>query len=305
LIENFRPGTLEKWGLAPETLLADNPGLIITRMSGYGQDGPYSQRPGFGLVGEAMGGWRYVNGDPSLPQSRMGISIGDSLCATYGCMGALAALEHRHKTGRGQIIDTSLYESVLQVMESLVIDYSVAGYVRERSGSILPGIAPSNAYQCSDGPFLIGGNGDSIFARLCEAMGMPELAEDDRYRTHIARGQRQKELDDIIETWTRERTIEEVDALMIKHGVPAGRMYRAPDMLSDPHFQARNSIVDVEHATLGTIKMQGVFPRLSETPGSIRRPAPTTPGADNVDVLSTVLNMSSEEIDRLTAAGTI
>lgn len=305
LVENFRPGTLEKWGLSPDRLMADNPRLIIARMSGYGQDGPYSERAGFGVIGEAMGGWRYINGTPGQPQSRMGVSIGDSLCATYGALGALAALERRHRTGRGQIIDTSLYESVLQVMESLVIDYSVTGYVRERSGSILPGIAPSNVYQCSDGDFLIGGNGDGVFTRMSEAMGMPQLATDPRFNSHLSRGEHQQALDDIINGWTRNFTVAEVEALMNAHGVPAGRMYRAAEMLADPHFKARQSIVEVDHPVLGAIHMQGVFPKLSETPGSIRRTAPAHPGADNDEVLGEVLAMSPERIAELRAAGTI
>ncbi|MEL6531346.1 MAG: CoA transferase, partial [Pseudomonadota bacterium] len=188
LVENFKPGTLEKWGLSPDALHTINPGLIIARMSGYGQTGPYSTRAGFGGIGEAMGGWRYIVGEPDRPPSRMGVSIGDTLCATYGAMGVLAALHHREKTGEGQVVDTALYESVLQVMEGLVPEYDYNGFIRERSGSILPGIAPSNVYSCKDGPFMIGANNDAIFARLAQAMNQPELAEDTRYKTHLARG---------------------------------------------------------------------------------------------------------------------
>ena len=175
LIENFRPGTLEKWGMSPDDLHVENPGLIVVRVSGYGQTGPYSGRAGFGGIGEAMGGWRNIVGDPDRAPSRMGVSIGDSLAATYGCIGALAALRHRDLTGEGQVVDSALYEAVLQVMESLVPDYSEFGYVRERSGSVLPGIAPSNVYTCKDGDFLIGANQDTVFGRLCAAMGEPEL----------------------------------------------------------------------------------------------------------------------------------
>ncbi|MFN5780555.1 MAG: CaiB/BaiF CoA transferase family protein, partial [Novosphingobium sp.] len=191
LVENFKPGTLEKWGLGPDVLHAENPGLIIARMSGYGQYGPYSDRAGFGGIGEAMGGWRYIVGDPDRPPARMGVSIGDTLCATYGAMGVLAALHHREKTGQGQVVDTALYEAVLQVMEGLVPEYVHNGFIRERSGSILPGIAPSNVYQCSDGVYMIGANNDQIFKRLAKAMGRPELGDDPRYSTHIARGERQ------------------------------------------------------------------------------------------------------------------
>ena len=305
LIENFRPGTLEKWGLGPADLLAAQPRLIVCRMSGYGQTGPYAQRAGFGLIGEAMGGLRHIVGDPDRPSSRVGISIGDTLCATYGCLGVLAAVEARHRTGRGQLIDSSLYESVLQVMESLVIDYSVTGHVRERTGAILPGIAPSNVYRCTDGDYLIGGNNDGVFVRLCSAIGQPGLAQDDRFASHEARGRYQHEIDAIIEAWTVTRSMDEVEAAMIAHGIPAGRSYRAPDMLADPHFAARGSILEVEHPRHGTMKMQGVFPLLSETPGSVRRPAPAVPGQDNRAVLAELLAMNDDEIDALGHAGVI
>jgi formyl-CoA transferase len=188
LVENFKPGTLEKWGLGPDVLHAANPGLIIARMSGYGQTGPYSSRAGFGGIGEAMGGWRYIVGEPDRPPSRMGVSIGDTLTATYGCMGVLAALHVRASTGKGQVVDSALYEAVLQVMEGLVPEYDHSGVIRERSGSILPGIAPSNVYTCKDGEFMIGANNDAIFKRFAIAMNRPELGEDDRYATHVARG---------------------------------------------------------------------------------------------------------------------
>ena len=284
LIENFRPGTLEKWGLSPEALHADNPGLIIVRVSGYGQSGPYSDRAGFGGIGEAMGGWRNIVGDPDRAPSRMGVSIGDTLAATYGCMGALAALRHRDATGEGQVVDSALYESVLQVMESLVPDYSVFGYIRERTGSVLPGIAPSNVYTCSDGNFLIGANQDTVFARLCTAMGQPELARDPRYVDHISRGRNQKELDVLIDRWTRTKTVDELEALMIEHSVPAGRVFTPADMLADPHFVARNAIADVPHPKWENLKMQTPFPKFSKTPGSIRSIAPQTVGEDNATV---------------------
>jgi formyl-CoA transferase len=296
LIENFRPGTLESWNLRPAELMAQNPGLIVVRMSGYGQTGPYSDRAGFGGIGEAMGGWRYIVGEPDRPPSRMGVSIGDSLAATYGCMGALAALHHREKTGRGQIVDSALYEAVLQVMESLVPEYAVSGFMRERSGSVLPNLAPSNVYRCKDGEYLIGANQDTVFARLCEAMGRPELATDPRYATHVARGQRQQELDDLIDAWTQTLTIDELEAKMIEHGVPAGRIYRAPDMLADPHFAARQAIIDLPHPRWGHIKMQNTFPKLSETPGSVRSPAPQTVGEHNAEVYGRVLHLTKEEL---------
>ena len=305
VVENFRPGQLERMGLGPDVLLAENPGLIIARMSGYGQDGPYSDRAGFGGIGEAMGGWRYIVGDPDRPPARMGISIGDTLCATYGTMGVLAALHHREKTGQGQVVDTALYEAVLQVMEGLVPEYDYNGYIRERSGSILPGIAPSNVYRCKDGHFMIGANKDEIFARLAAAMGQPELATDERYATHLARGKNQTELDDLVNAWTCTLTIEEVDAAMIAHSIPAGRVYRAPDMLEDPHFKAREAIIEVETASHGKLKMQNAFPKLSATPSGVRRPAPAYPGQHNAEVFAELLGIGASDIAELAECAAI
>ena len=306
LIENFRPGTLEKWGLAPDSLHAANPGLIIVRVSGYGQNGPYADRAGFGGVGEAMGGWRYLVGEPDRPPSRMGVSIGDTLAASYGCMGALAALHHRDKTGKGQVVDSALYEAVLQVTESLLADYGTGGFMRGRSGSILPRIAPSNIYPCKDGDIVIGANQDKVFIRLCEAMGRPELAEDPRYRTHHARGDRQAELDGLISEWTRRHSLAEVDALMAQQGVPAGPMYRPDQILSDPHFAAREAVVWQDHPTLGRIPMQNAFPKLSETPSNaLRSPAPLNVGQHNRDVLAGLLGLSESEIAALEVSGVV
>lgn len=301
LIENFRPGTLEKWGLSPEMLMAENPGLIIVRVSGYGQTGPYSSRAGFGGIGEAMGGWRAIVGDPDRPPSRMGVSIGDTLAASYGAMGALAALNHRHMTGKGQVVDSALYEAVLQVMESLVPEYVASGYVRERSGSVLPGIAPSNVYPCKDGEYLIGANQDTVFGRLCAAMGRPELATDPRYVNHVARGKHQEELDALIGEWTRTLTIAELEDKMIAAGVPAGRLYRPQDMLDDPHFAAREAIISVPHPRWGEVKMQNVFPKLSATPGSVRRRAPESIGQDNAEVYGELLGLNAAALEELRA----
>jgi crotonobetainyl-CoA:carnitine CoA-transferase CaiB-like acyl-CoA transferase len=305
LIENFKPGTLEKWGLAPAVLHADNPALIIARMSGYGQTGPYSDRAGFGGIGEAMGGWRYIVGEPDRPPSRMGVSIGDTLTASYGCMGILAALHHRDRTGQGQVVDAALYESVLQVMEGLVPEYDRMGLIRERSGSILKGIAPSNVYSCKDGPFMIGANKDSLWKRLAEAMGRPELGDDPRYATHLARGDNQDELDALINNWTRTLTVDEVDALMIEYSIPAGRVYRAPDMLADPHFAAREAIIEVETERFGKLKMQSSFPKFSATPGSVRRAAPSVVGQHNAEVYGELLGLGAAELAELKSAGAI
>lgn len=305
LIENFKPGTMEKWGLGPDTLHAEYPRLIIARMSGYGQTGPYATRAGFGGIGEAMGGWRYIVGEPDRAPSRMGISIGDTLTATYGCLGVLAALHAREKTGKGQVVDAALYESVLQVMEGLVPEYDHGGFIRERSGSILPGIAPSNVYRCKDGEYMIGANKDSLWQRLAEAMGRPELGHDPRYATHIARGENQIELDIIVNAWTATLTVDELDAMMTTCSIPAGRVYRAPEMLADPHFQAREAIIEVETERFGPLKMQGTFPKMSATPGSVRRPAPSIVGQHNGEVYRELLGLGDSDLAALKAAGAI
>ena len=305
VIENFKPGTLEKWNLDPDALRAEHSELIVARMSGYGQTGPYADRAGFGGVGEAMGGWRYIVGEPDRPPARMGLSIGDTLTATYGCMGVLAALYARSRTGRGQVIDAALYECVLQVMESVIPEYDRMGLIRERSGSILPGIAPSNVYRCRDGDYLIGANNDAIFRRLARAMGRPELGDDERYATHVARGHHQRELDALIEDWTRELTVGEVDALMADHSIPGGRVYRAPEMLADPQFAAREAIIAIETERWGRLRMQNAFPKLSDTPSSVRTAAPTTVGQHNMEVYGGMLGIDPAELAKLTASAAI
>jgi len=305
LIENFRPGTLERWNMSYEQLSKENPKLILVRVTGYGQTGPYAQRAGFGSIGEAMGGLRYVVGDPAAPPSRMGISIGDSLAATYAALGAMMAVHARTHTGRGQVVDSAIYEAVLAMMESLIPEYQQGNYIRERTGAILPNIAPSNVYPTRDGSMLvIGANQDGVFRRLCEAMERPEFAEDAHYKTHTARGKNQQELDDLIADWTRTVDAETLEGLMEKHGIPAGRIYRAPEMLSDPHFKARQSIVTVMHKTFGELAMQNVAPRLSETPGQVRHTGPEL-GEHNDEILKGLLGMKGAEIEALTAAGVV
>jgi formyl-CoA transferase len=299
LIENFRPGTLEKWGLSPASLHAEFPGLIIVRVSGYGQTGPYADRAGFGLVGEAMGGWRAIVGEPDRPPARMGVSIGDTLAATYGCLGALAALHHRSQTGKGQVIDSALYEAVMQVMESLIADYGASGFERQRTGSILPRIAPSNAYPCSDGDIVIGANQDNLFKRFAEAIGHADWAENPRYRTHLARADHQAELDEMISAWTRTKTVAEVNRLMVDAAIPAGPINRPSHILADPHVKARNAIHWEDHPVLGRIPMQNVFPKLSETPGAVRLPAPDVVGQHTDEILSGVLGLGAADIARL------
>ncbi len=305
LIENFRPGTLEKWHLGYQELRRINPGLIMVRVSGFGQTGPYAKRAGFGAVGEAMGGLRYVCGDPSTPPSRMGISIGDSLAATFACLGALSALHHRQQTGEGQIVDSAIYEAVLNMMESLVTEYDKAGYIRERQGAILPNVAPSNVYPTSDqGMILIAANQDTVFRRLAEAMGRPDLASDSRYATHSARGANQRELDALIADWTRTIPAERLEQMMDEHGIPSGKIYRVPEMLADPHFQAREAIVSTAHPKFGTLRMQNVAPKLSATPGGVRSPAPDL-GQHNREVYQELLGYSDDRFAQLQAAGII
>jgi formyl-CoA transferase len=304
LLENFRPGTLEKWNLGWERLHAANPRLIMIRVSGYGQTGPYAGRAGFGAIGEAMGGLRYVVGDPGSPPARVGISIGDSLAATFACLGALAALHHREKTGRGQVVDSAIYEAVLGMMESLVTEYDQTGYIRERTGAILPNVAPSNVYPTRDGLVLIAANQDTVFRRLCEAMRQPELAADARYVNHQARGAHQQELDELIGRWTAGQTTAEVLDLMDRSGVPAGQIYRAPEMLADPHFAAREAIVDVPHPQFGRIRMQNVVPKLSATPGGVRAPSPAL-GEHNDAIYLELLGLPRERYESLKAARVI
>jgi formyl-CoA transferase len=301
LLENFRPGTMEKWGLGWSELSAINPRLIMIRVSGFGQTGPYSRQAGFGAIGEAMGGLRYVVGDPSTPPSRMGISIGDSLAATFACIGALSALHHRDKTGRGQVVDSAIYEAVLNMMESLVTEYDKAGYVRERTGAILPNVAPSNVYRTADGMVLIAANQDTVFSRLAEAMGQPDLATNPKYSSHGARGAHQAELDALVESWTSTLTTRAVLDAMDQFGVPAGLIYRAPDMLEDPHFKARDAIVSVPHPDFGELRMQNVAPKLSETPGAVRSPSPAL-GQHNDEIYLRVLGLSPERYAELKAA---
>ena len=301
LLENVRPGTMEKWGCGYEDLAKINPRLIMIRVSGFGQTGPYAKQAGFGAIGEAMGGLRYVCGDPSTPPSRMGISIGDSLAATFASVGALSALHYREKTGRGQVVDSAIYEAVLNMMESLVTEYDKTGYIRERTGAILPNVAPSNVYPTRDGQLvLIAANQDTVFGRLAEAMGQPGLAKEPKYATHTARGANQVELDELVGRWTATQTRDEVLAAMEKFGVPAGLIYRTPEMLEDPHFKARQAIVATQHPDFGELKMQNVAPKLSETPGGIRAPAPSM-GEHNEEVYLGLLGMARERYDALAA----
>jgi formyl-CoA transferase len=304
VVENFRPGTLDDWGLTYESIAAVNPGVIMVRISGYGQTGPYRERPGFGVIGEAMGGLRHVTGTPDRPPSRTGISIGDTLSALYGVIGALMALEARRKSGRGQVVDVALYESVFSVMESMLPEFDAFGVVRERTGSILPGIAPTSAYRCSDGSHvLIAGNGDSIFRRLALAMGRADLAADPALAHNDGRAARQAWLDEEIEAWTSTRTPDVVLAAMEKAEVPASKIYTVADIAADPHFAAREMIREIALADGSMVKVPGIVPKLSATPGGFTRGGPAL--GEHTDAVLRSLGHDDAKIAALRKAGVV
>ncbi|GIF66618.1 succinyl-CoA--D-citramalate CoA-transferase [Asanoa ishikariensis] len=305
LLENFRPGTLERWNLAPEQLWEINPRLVVTRVTGYGQSGPYAQRAGFGSIGEAMGGIRYVTGSADESPSRAGISLGDSLAAIHATLGTLVALHERERSGRGQVVDAAIYESVLAMMESLLPEWQIAGYQRERTGPVLPNVAPSNVYPTKGGEsVLIAANQDTVFGRLASVMSRPELTTDERFATHSARGEYMAELDALIADWTADQDPDELLEALHQGGVPAGRIYRAKDMFADPHFAARDAIVKLADQDLGEIAMQNVFPKLSATPGRVRSTGPAL-GASNDDIYRGLLGLGDDDLSRLRAAGAI
>ncbi|WP_337877822.1 CoA transferase [Caldimonas sp.] len=303
LIENFRPGMMEKWGLGYEELSRTNPGLVMLRISGYGQSGPYKDRPGFGVVAEAMGGLRYLTAEPGRVPVRVGVSLGDTLASLHGVIGVLMALHERHRSGRGQVVDVALYESVFNVMESLLPEYSAFGVVREPAGSALPGIAPSNAYACVDGWVLVAGNGDSIFKRLMAAIGRQDLGQDPELAHNVGRVQRVAEIDAAIGAWTATRTVTEVLDVLHAAEVPAGRIYTARDIAEDPHYRARGMIESVTTADGLRVEVPGIVPKLSRTPGAIRRRAPTL-GEDTEAVLRE-LGLSDEQIAALKSRGIV
>ena len=306
LVENFRPGTMERWGLGYDELSEVNPGLIMVRVSGYGQTGPYRDQAGFGAIGEAMGGIRHVTGFPDQAPPRVGISLGDSLAATFGALGALTALYHREAHGgNGQVVDVGIYEAVLALMESTIPEYVLAGQVRGRAGTVLPFVAPSNIYPTKDEDYvLIAGNADTVFGRLAEALGHPEWAEDERFATHHARGENMEKLDSMISDWTQERTVDEVLETMRGAGVPAGKVFTAKDMLEDPQYAARENVVEVEDPEIGPFPMQNVVPRLSETPGEVHWTGPAL-GEHNEEVYSEVLGLDEKETGGLRERGII
>lgn len=309
LVENFRPGTLERWGLSPRALWEANPRLVVVRVSGYGQTGPYREKTGFGAIGEAMSGFRYLSGEPGRPPVRAGISIGDALAATHGFIGGLLALYQRDRadgSGRGQMVDVGIYEAMWAYMEGILPEYEKLGQIREPTGPILPGIAPSNVYPTADGQWVvIGANQDSVFRRFAEALGRPEWATPEAaFSTHPGRGMRQGELDGLIADWTRERSAAAVIQAMDAAGVPAGGLYTAADISVDPQYSAREMIVELEEPGLGGehVRVQGVVPRLSETPGRVRRGGPLL-GEHNQEVLLPLVG--DERLAALQRAGVV
>ena len=298
LIENFRPGTLEGWGMDYESLSRDNPGLVMLRISGYGQTGPYRDLPGFGAIGEAMGGLRHLTGEPDRVPVRCGISIGDTLAALHGTIGVLMALYHRKVNGgQGQVIDVALNEAVFNVMESLVPEYSAFGAIREPAGSALPGIAPSNAYRCGDGVVLIAGNGDSIFKRLMQVIQRDDLGNDPALANNAGRVDRVAELDAAIQTWTLTRSVTDVLLALGEAKVPAGRVYTAKDIVEDPHFRARDMILKQTTRAGHEIEVPGIVPKLMGTPGQVRSAAPAL--GDDTDAVLAELGLSADAISQL------
>lgn len=308
LVENFKPGTLEKWELGPDDLHKDNPRLIIVRVSGFGQSGPYASRPGFASVGEAMGGIRYINGFPDQPPPRFGISLGDTLTAMFAFEGLMMELYWRDAGGggRGQVVDASIIESCFSMLESTLPEYDKCGVVRKPSGTGLPNVAPSNIYETKDGAWMvIAANVDPMFRRLCQAMGRPELAQDPRFATHVARGHNAEELDGLIGDWTRTFTKDELAAALDEHGVVCGPIYSIADIVGDPHFQARDMIVRVDDDRFGEIAVPGIAPKLSQTPGEVAWLGAETPGTHNEEVYGSLLGIGSGELRQLRDDGVI
>lgn len=303
VVENFRPGRLDDWGIGYAELAAINPALVVAHVSGFGQTGPRSGEAGFGSIGEAVGGIRHTTGSPDRPPSRYGVSLGDALSGMFAVIGVLAALNAARTTGRGQQVDVAIYEAVAALMESSMADAELGGVLRERTGSVLPGVAPSNIYPAADGSdVLIAANADAVFARLCSVMGRPELAGDERFATHGARAERMTELDELIADWTRVMPPEELLAALEAGGVPAGRIFTAADMLADPHYAAREMVLRRASYQGWEVPMTGIVPKFTGTPGSVRTTGAPL-GADTRAVLSAVADLSPSQIGELEAAG--
>ena len=308
LVENFRPGTLERWNLGPDRLWEANPRLVIARVSGYGQTGPYAPRAGFASVAEAMGGIRYINGFPDEPPPRIHISLGDSLAGMFAVQGILAALYWRDALGggRGQIVDVSLLESSFALLESTVPEYDRLGIIRGPGGTGLKGVAPSNIFKSKDGKWIvIAANADNVFRRLCQAMGKPELAEDPRFATHLARGENQQEIEKIVAEWAAARSATEIDTVLNEAGVICGPIYTIADIFEDEHFWAREMLLKHEDPEFGEYVGPGVIPKFSETPGGVRWSATWEEGSHNRDVYGGLLGLSDGDLDELKAEGVL
>jgi formyl-CoA transferase len=304
LIENFRPGTLEGWGMSPDELHRLSPGLVILRISGYGQTGPYRDLPGFGVIGEAMGGLRHLTAEPGRVPVRVGVSIGDTLAALHGVIGVMMALYHRTVNGgAGQVIDVALHEAVFNVMESLLPEYSAFGAVREAAGSALPGIAPSNAYPCLDGWVLVAGNGDSIFKRLMRTIGRDDLGQAPDLADNAGRVARVAEIDAAIGAWTQVQTVQQVMDALAAARVPAGKVYTAKDIHEDPHYRARDMILKQTTRDGDTVEVPGIVPKLSATPGTVRSSAPHV--GDDTDAVLRQMGLSAEQIATLRQRGIV
>ena len=320
VLENFRPGTLEKWNLGYEAIRAINPDTIFVRISGYGQTGPYRDRPGFGGIAEAIGGLRYLTGYPDRPPTRVGVSLGDSLAGLFGAIGALMALLHRERqraqssvddasAGHGQVVDVALYEAVFAVAESLLPEYDGYGVIRQRSGNLLPGLTPSNTYPCREEKWVvIGGNADMVYKRLMLAIGRPDMAADARFADNVGRSEHQALLDEVIGHWTAQHALDEVMAILVEAGVPAGPIYDASDIASDPHYQARDMIeaheITIDSDAPRTVRFPGIVPKLSETPGETRWLGETL-GGHNDEIYCNLLGIGPERIAELREKGVI
>ena len=298
VIENFRPGALEKWGIGFKDLHAINPKLIMLRVSGYGQTGPYKDRPGFGVIGEAMGGLRYLTGEPGRPPVRTGVSIGDTLSGLHGVIGVLLALCHREQQGGvGQEVDVALYESVFNMLESVLPEYSKFGAIRQPSGASMPGIAPTNAYLCNDGKYaLIAGNGDSIYKRLMQMIDRDDLANDPKLARNAGRAEHADLIDAAISAYTAQHSLDDVLAAMNTAGVPAGKSYDAADIANDQHYQARDMILNATLADGSVVQVPGIVPKLSKTPGQITRAAPAL-GEHTTEILESLGISASQQAD--------
>ncbi|MEZ5076089.1 MAG: CoA transferase [Solirubrobacterales bacterium] len=305
LVENFRPGTLERWGLGPERLAEENPGIVVARVSGFGQTGPAREKAGFGVVGEAVGGLRYTTGYPDQAPPRVGVSIGDEIASLFAVIGVLLALQSRQRSGHGQVVDVAIYEAVFAMMESIVTEYTRVGKLPERTGSRLPGVAPSNVYPTADGEWvIIAANAENVFRRLMAVLGKPELGEDARFLDHGSRAANYEVLDETINAWSSQLPADEIIAQLDEAGVPASKIYSPADMIEDPHFWAREMLIETTDRVLGDLTIPGIVPKLSATPGEVRWLGPEH-GEHNKEVFERELGLSVERLEELRQKGVV